>query len=98
MPDRNPCVYMMASRSGVLYIGVTSTLWQRVWEHKSRKHPDSFTARYHCTRLVWYGEFARMDDAIGYEKYLKGKKRAFKIALIEETNASWDDLAESWYE
>jgi len=98
MVVRNPCVYIMASRSGVIYVGVTSDLPKRVWQHKHAEHPGSFTAKYHCTKLVWFNGFSRMDDAIAYEKYLKGKKRAFKTSLIEEENAGWNDLAEDWYD
>lgn len=96
MQQKVPCVYIMASRSGVIYIGVTSDLGGRVWQHKNADKPGSFTDRYHCNRLVWFEEFSRMDDAITYEKYLKGKKRAFKVGLIERSNPDWKDLAESW--
>lgn len=95
--QKNPCVYLMASRSRVLYIGVTSDLPKRIWQHKHAEKTGSFTQRYHCTHLVWFEEFSRMDDAIAFEKYLKGKVRKYKVALIEDTNPDRDDLSESWF-
>ena|SRR5690554_19213 len=96
MADKIPCVYIMASRSRVIYIGVTSNLGARVWQHKNRTNPNSFATRYHCNRLVWFEEFSRIDDAIAFEKYLKGKVRSKKIELIERDNPDWLDLSESW--
>lgn len=89
-------VYMLASTSRTLYTGVTSDLERRVWQHKSHAF-DGFTKRYEVTRLVWFAEFARMDDAIAFEKALKGTSRAKKIALIEGTNPRWNDLAWDWF-
>jgi putative endonuclease len=66
-----------------------------VWEHKTHVQ-DGFTKTYHVTRLVYIAEFAHMDDAIAWEKFLKGKSRSMKIALIEETNPRWNDLAWNW--
>jgi len=85
------CVYIMASRSGVLYVGMTNNLPRRVREHK-RKEADSFTARYNVTRLVWHCAFPRPEDAIAAEKKIKGWLRKKKVALIEEQNPSWKDL------
>ena len=96
MLNKTPCVYMMASLSRVIYIGVTSNLGVRVWQHKNKTNPNSFATRYHCTRLVWYEEFSRMDDAIAFEKALKGKVRRKKIDLIERNNPDWRDLSASW--
>ena len=83
--------YIMASRSRVLYVGMTNNLSQRVREHK-RKDADGFTARYNVTRLVWYRAFSRPQDAIAAEKTIKGWLRKKKVALIEEENPSWSDL------
>lgn len=94
MPDRRYYTYMMASRSGVLYVGMTNNLARRVREHK-RQEADSFTARYNVTRLVWYHAFPRPQDAIAAEKKLKGQSRADKVALIEEQNPDWEDLGPS---
>lgn len=89
-------VYMLASASRTLYAGVTSDLERRVWQHKAHVH-DGFTKRYKVTKLVWFAEFARIDDAIVFEKALKGKSRAKKVALIEAPNPRWNDLAWNWY-
>lgn len=87
-----PCVHLLASRpQGTLYIGVTSALKQRVWQH--REHVvQGFTARYDVTRLVWYEVHAEMHAAIAREKALKQWQRAWKIRLVEETNPTWRDL------
>ena len=90
-------VYIMASSTRTLYIGVTSDLERRVWEHKTH-FLDGHTKRYDITRLVYIAEFARIDDAIAWEKARKGKPRAEKIALIEEWNPRWNDLAWNWFE
>jgi len=83
--------YIMASRSRVLYAGMTNNLPRRVREHK-QKEADSFTAQYNVTRLVWYRAFSRPQDAIAAEKKIKGWLRKKKVALIEEENPSWKDL------
>jgi putative endonuclease len=83
--------YIMASRSRVLYVGMTNNLARRVREHK-RTEADSFTARYNVTRLVWYRAFPRPQDAIATEKKIKGWTRQKKVALIEEANPAWNDL------
>jgi len=90
-------VYIMASTTRTIYIGVTNDLGRRVWQHKNGLGGE-FTKRYSVTKLVWFEEFARIDDAISSEKALKGKTRAKKIALIEEHNPRWNDLAWNWYE
>jgi putative endonuclease len=84
--------YIMASRSGTLYIGVTNDLARRVAEHKSADCPG-FTARYGVDRLVYCESFASVYDAIAREKQLKCWKRARKVALIESANSEWADLA-----
>jgi putative endonuclease len=89
-------VYIVASRSRNLYIGVTNNLRRRVLEHKCKSIPG-FTARYNCDRLVWFASFQYIDNAIAMEKKLKGWLRARKIALIEEENISWQDLSAGWY-
>jgi putative endonuclease len=83
--------YIMASRSRVLYVGMTNNLARRVREHK-QKEGNSFAARYNVTRLVWYRAFPRPQDAIAAEKKIKGWLRKKKVALIEEKNPSWKDL------
>jgi putative endonuclease len=85
-------VYIMASRSRVLYVGVTNDLTRRAHEHKQGLVPG-FTSKYRVTRLVYYEEFADIRDAIAREKRIKGWKRSRKISLIEATNPTWEDLA-----
>jgi putative endonuclease len=87
-----PCVYILASqRHGTLYVGVTSDLPRRVWEHKT-SIVDGFTRRYRVHRLV-YAEFhATMLDAILREKRIKKWRRAWKVALIEGANPDWREL------
>jgi putative endonuclease len=84
--------YIMASRSRVLYIGVTNNLARRVLEHKSGEHPG-FTGRYRVHRLVHCEMFLSIKDAIAREKQLKGWTRARKVTLIEHANPEWQDLS-----
>lgn len=92
MLDKAPCVYILASQpQGTLYIGVTSALKQRVWQHKAHA-VKGFTDRYGVCRLVWYEAHETMRDAIVREKALKAWQRAWKIKLIESTNPGWRDL------
>ena len=90
--ERSPCVYMLASAPrGTLYIGVTSVLVQRVWQH--REHlADGFTKKYGVTALVWYEIHGDMHSAIAREKTLKAWKRLWKIELVESVNPDWRDL------
>ena len=89
-------VYIMASRTKRLYIGVTNDLERRVWEHKTGEVPG-FTTRYNIKKLVFQEDYDSILEAIAREKQLKGWVRRKKIALIEEDNPEWDDLAETWY-
>jgi putative endonuclease len=93
MMERQPCVYILASRRhGTLYIGVTSNLAGRLWQHRS-KAKEGFTSRYSVRRLVHF-EFAEtMEAAIAREKQLKAWRRDWKIALIERENPFWEDRA-----
>jgi putative endonuclease len=79
-----------------LYIGVTSDLVGRVWQHQTSAL-KGFTSRYRMTQLVYYEHWPSMNEAIAREKQLKGWLRAKKVALIEERNPAWDDLASGWY-
>jgi putative endonuclease len=85
-------VYIMASASRVLYIGVTGDLLRRVREHKEMRAPG-FTARYRVTELVYFEAFGDSRIAFAREKQIKGWLRARKIALIESFNPHWRDLA-----
>ena len=95
MKDHRYAVYIMASRSHNLYIGVTNGIARRVREHKNHTF-EGFTARYHVDRLVWYKIYGDVRDAIAREKQLKGWIRAKKIRLIEALNPTWQDLSEEW--
>ena len=89
-----PCVYLLASkRNGTLYVGVTSNLVQRVWQHRSG-FVEGFTKRYGVHRLVWYEVHETMESAILREMALKKWNREWKISLIQETNPTWRDLYE----
>jgi len=92
MLERNPCVYILASgQRGTLYIGVTSDLIKRVWEHKN-DFVEGFTKKYRVHNLVWFEQHASMESAISREKSLKEWRRHWKIKLIEELNVRWRDL------
>jgi putative endonuclease len=89
---KQPAVYIMASkRNCTLYIGVTSNLVQRVWQHREGV-ADGFTKRYGCKHLVWFELAGTMHGAITREKQIKGGSRNKKIALIEAVNPEWRDL------
>ena len=89
---KQPCVYILSNQyHGTLYIGVTSYLVQRVWQHKL-KVANGFTKKYALDRLVYYEAFDEMDFAISREKQLKAGNRARKVALIEADNPKWLDL------
>jgi putative endonuclease len=89
---KQPTVYMLASqKNGTLYIGVTSDLAKRVWEHKNNI-VEGFTKEYRVHQLVWFELHESMESAILREKRLKEWKRKWKLALIERTNPNWQDL------
>ncbi len=91
---KQPCVYILASRrNGTLYVGVTSALIRRVWEHK-QDLVEGFTRRYGVHRLVWYEPHPSMESAIRREKAMKEWKRKWKLELIESMNPDWRDLYE----
>ena len=84
-------VYVLSNRSHILYIGVTNDLRVRITQHR-RQTPGSFTARYKISRLVYFERYQYINNAIAREKELKYWTRAQKIALIESTNPSWEEL------
>ncbi len=90
--ERTFHVYMMASESGVLYLGVTRTLAKRVGEHKEKLTPG-FTQKYNVTKLVWFEPHASIRAAISREKEIKAWRRAKKVVLIESLNPQWNDLS-----
>ncbi len=89
---KQPCVYILANkRNGTLYIGVTSDLVRRVWQHKNHV-VDGFSKKYSTDMLVWYELHGDMESAILKEKAMKEWKRTWKLRLIEELNPDWRDL------
>jgi putative endonuclease len=100
--DRPACwsqpmfVYILASKTRRLYVGVTNDLVRRVWEHRAEVI-SGFTRRYGIKRLVYYESHAEALSAIRREKQIKGYARVKKIALIESLNREWNDLAELWF-
>ncbi|MFK2856032.1 GIY-YIG nuclease family protein [Dyella humi] len=92
MQLRQPSVYMLTNkRNGVLYVGVTSDLVQRIWQHRSG-FVSSFTRHHGAYNLVWYERHETLESAIRREKLLKKWHRRWKLALIENTNPYWNDL------
>ena len=92
MRERVYYVYILASRiGGTLYVGVTSDLVKRVYQHRE-KFAKGFTQRYAVDRLVYYEAFGEVSAAIQREKQMKRWNRAWKVQLIEEKNPNWDDL------
>ena len=90
--NKQPTVYILASkRNGTLYIGVTSDLLKRIWEHKNNR-VEGFTKRYGVDQLVWHELHESMEPAIQREKRLKEWKRKWKLELIERSNPNWQDL------
>ena len=90
--NKQPVVYILASQpDGTLYVGVTSYLARRVWEHKTDL-VDGFTKKYGVHRLVYYELHVSMIEAIRREKQIKKWYRAWKIDLIEKENPEWLDL------
>ena len=87
------CVYIMTNKyNSVLYTGVSSELIARVWHHKNKTYPDSFTARYNCYKLVYYCFYSRIEEAIAVEKAIKGSSREYKKQLVTSMNPDWKDL------
>jgi putative endonuclease len=82
--------------NGVIYIGVTDNLDERVKEHKLKVYVKSFTAKYNCNKLIYYEEFEDGEKASVREKQFKKWKRQWKVNLIEEMNPNWTDLSTNW--
>lgn len=97
MHEGNYFTYIVASQSRTLYIGVTSDLLKRVYQHKWKEF-GGFTSRYNCDRLVWFEKSQEVTTAIAREKQLKGWSREKKITMIESANPAWVDLSRDWYE
>jgi putative endonuclease len=93
--DHHYYVYIAASRTHVLYCGMTDSIQRRVEEHRHSLIPG-FTETYQCNRLVWFEHHQYVLNAIDREKQIKRWRRAKKIWLIEQTNPTWADLSEAW--
>ena len=85
-------VYILSNITGTIYVGVTRNLLRRVYEHKHKMDPNSFTAKYNINRQVYYEVTNDVRAAIEREKQIKSWKRAKKNALIESMNPTWEDL------
>ncbi len=90
-------IYILANRSGGMYVGVTNDLARRLWEHRNGQG-SAFAAKYAMRYLVHVEEFANPLDAIAREKQFKGWRREKKVALVEAVNPEWRDLSEDWAE
>ena len=93
MINLSPCVYILASRrNGTLYVGVTSDLSKRIWQHKNNV-VEGFSNKYRVHNLVWFELHETMESAIEREKNIKKWNREWKLRLIEESNPTWRDLS-----
>ena len=90
--EKHGYIYIITNKNNTtLYVGVTSNLVKRIWEHKNHVI-ESFSNKYKLNKLVYYEICDSIENAINREKYLKGKKREFKVKLIETMNKEWKDL------
>ncbi len=90
-------VYILGSRSGTPYVGITSNLHFRLQQHRNHRF-RGFTATYEVNRLLYFETYGEVTNAIAREKQLKGWRRDKKIALIEKANPQWKDLSRGWYD
>ncbi len=89
------CVYIVTNQyHKVLYTGVTAELKARIWEHKTKFYPKSFSAKYNCNKIGWYEILTTIEEAIEREKQIKGGSRKDKEELIKTINPGWEDLWE----
>src|SRR5437763_1620080 len=96
--NRTYFVYLMTNpHNTVLYTGITSNLEQRVFQHKTKLY-RGFTSKYNCEKLIYFEEFAEVEEAIKREKQLKKYRREWKENLINKLNPEWKDLSEGWYD
>ena len=95
MQSHNYYVYIMASASGTLYIGVNNNLEKRVWEHRHKTY-RGFSSKYGCNRLIYFEHHEDINAAIAREKQLKGWVRKKKERLINTLNPGWHDLNQEW--
>ncbi len=93
MLQKGGCIYILTnSTHSVLYVGVTSDLVARIWQHRNKTYPNSFTSKYNCTKLVYYSMYLHIEEAIAAEKTIKGGSRQSKVKLINQFNPKWEDF------
>ena len=97
MKDKTFYIYIMASKSGTLHVGMTNNIKRRVLEHKNHLAPG-FTDKYSIDRLLYVENFANPASAINREKQIKAWRREKKVKLIDSQNPAWNDLSEGWYD
>lgn len=86
-------VYILTNRRRtVLYVGATRDIFTRMWEHRTKQNPKSFTAKYELSHLVYLEGFEDVDNAFMRERFIKGKTRKWKEALVEKYNPYWKEL------
>jgi len=91
--EKGGCIYFLTNtHNSVLYLGVTSELKTRVYKHKTKYYPNSFTEKYNCHKLVYYETFYSIEEAIAREKAVKKWKREWKEQLINKMNPKWNNL------
>ncbi len=92
----NSYLYFMTNKNNtVIYVGVTSNLLKRVYQHKTKTY-KGFTSKYNCDKLVYFEEFGDINQAISREKQIKGGSRKRKEDLINSNNPEWKDLSDGW--
>ena len=97
MRDKTYYVYIMSNQSRTLYIGITSNIQKRAWQHKCHQI-EGFTRRYNVGALVYVEMFNDVSTAISREKQLKHWSRKKKLWLIDQQNPEWRDLSDGWYD
>jgi putative endonuclease len=94
-PENIAWVYIITNKAmTVLYTGFTTDLSTRLWEHRTKQNPDSFTARYDVYKLLYYKGYHSVESAEAVERKIKGKTKAWKVKLINSLNPEWNDLAD----
>jgi putative endonuclease len=92
-------VYIITNKKrGTIYIGSTSDLERRIWEHKNKQFKFSFSSTYNLDKLVYFEECESVQAMVARERSLKGWHRQWKLNLIEKDNPNWNDLSEGWFE
>ncbi len=86
-------VYILTNKiNTVLYVGMTTDLRTRLWEHREKVNPKSFTARYNVSKLIYYEPYQSVEEAVERERFIKGKTRKWKADLVATMNPNWNDL------